>query len=352
VTIAGVRWRIRPFVPAADREAVAQLWTAALASAWPLLPAGIAMLGDGVLAEDDTGAVGFAAADLAGIIPLILVRPDRQRQGIGTRLLAAALENLRAAGVTEVRAASGGSSYIWPGVPRDLPAALRFFAASGWLHTQDVLDLVTDLARYRPPAAVYQRAADAGVSLVQAASADLDTVLAFEAATFPSWVRWFAAGTEDILVARDSSGTIAGTLVFAGPGADTVYAPMLGPAAGTIGCVGVAPQLEGRGIGSAMVAQASEILGERGTRACHISWTSRESFYVRVGYQPWRRYAMFRKAVLSLPGRRSASRRSAGRRSASRRSASRRSASRRSAACFGAGCHGGTCRGAGIRITV
>jgi ribosomal protein S18 acetylase RimI-like enzyme len=284
---------MRPYVPAADRESVAALWTAALSPTWPLLPAGVAMLGDGVVADVGRHAVGFAALDPAGSIPLILVHPGYQRRGIGTRLLAAALDRLRADGVAEVRAGSGGSSYIWPGVPRDLPAALGFFAARGWRHTRDALDLVADLACYRPPDTVYQRAAAAGVSTRRAAGADLDAVLAFEAATFPSWVRWFAAGTDQIMIARHSSGAIAGTLLFDGPGAGTVYAPMLGAAAGTIGCVGVTPRYQGRGIGSAMVARASEILGRAGTRVCHIGWTRRESFYVRAGYQPWWRYAEF-----------------------------------------------------------
>jgi predicted N-acetyltransferase YhbS len=72
-----------------------------------------------------------------------------------------------------------------------------------------------------------------------------------------------------------------------------VFAPLLGPAAGTIGCVGVAPPWQGQGIGTALVAHASRLLGHAGVRTCHIGWTTRESFYRRVGYQPWRRYAMF-----------------------------------------------------------
>ena len=68
---------------------------------------------------------------------------------------------------------------------------------------------------------------------------------------------------------------------------------MLGPAAGTIGCVGVAAPMQGRGIGTALVAGASEILRDAGTRMCHIGWTVREPFYRRIGYHPWRRYAMF-----------------------------------------------------------
>ena len=78
-------------------------------------------------------------------------------------------------------------------------------------------------------------------------------------------------------------------MLLDGPGAYTVYEPTLGPAAATISCVGVAPQMEGRGIGTALVARASEILRDRGAGTCHIGWTVRESFYTRAGYRPWRR---------------------------------------------------------------
>jgi beta-N-acetylhexosaminidase len=286
-------WRMRPFAPVADRAWVGELWAAALPPAWPPLPAGIALLRDGLVAEVGTDPVGLAAVDMAGSIPLILVHPAHQRRGIGTGLLAAAVDKLRAGGVTEVTAASGGDGYIWPGIPHDLAAGVRFFASRGWRHSHDTLDLVADLAHYHPPASAGQRAASAGISLATAAHADAGDVLAFEAATFPSWVRWFGTGDRDVLIARDGSGSIAGTLLFHGPGADTVFAPMLGPAAGVIGCVGVAPDQQGRGIGTALVTRASQLLRQAGTRACHIGWTTRESFYRRVGYQPWRRYAMF-----------------------------------------------------------
>ena len=287
-----MRWRIRPFVPAADREWVPRLWAAAMPPSWPVLPAGIAMLADGVVAEAPTGPVGLAAADRAGSIPLILVHPACQGRGIGTGLLAAAVAAVRAGGAAKVWAGSGGDSYIWPGVPRDLPGAIGFFTARGWEHGDDTLDLVADLAGYRPPAAA--RAARAGVSPALARAGELAEVLAFEAAAFPQWVRWFGARTDGILIARDAEGTIAGTLLLDGPGADTVFAPMLGPAAGTIGCVGVAPPSRGHGIGTALVIRASQLLSQAGTRACHIGWAASEAFYRRAGYQPWRRYAMFR----------------------------------------------------------
>jgi GNAT superfamily N-acetyltransferase len=291
--MAGVRSRIRPFLPEADRETLERLWRAAMPSAWPLLPAGIELLAAGLVAEAQSGPNGFVGFDPAGSVPLILVDPGYQRRGIGTSLLDAALAQA-AAGGGRVTAGSGGASYIWPGVPHDLPGAVSFFAARGWQHTHDTLDLVADLAGYQPPSGAFERPVANGLIITPAVEADLADVQAFEAATFHSWARWFAAARpEHILLARDRSGAIGGTLLLDGPAASTVLAPLLGPAAGTIGCVGVAPPLHGQGIGTALVVRASEILSQAGVRNCHIGWTTRESFYRRAGYQPWRRYAMF-----------------------------------------------------------
>lgn len=171
---------------------------------------------------------------------------------------------------------------------------LRLFTACGWHSGHDTLDLVADLPDYRASALASGSAARAGVTIMPAAADDMAAVVAFEAATFPNWARWFRAGNRDILLAHDSAGTIVATLLLDGPGADTVYGPMLGPAAATISCVGVAPRMEGRGVGTALVARASEILRDRGAGTCHIGWTVRESFYTRAGYRPWRRYRMFR----------------------------------------------------------
>jgi hypothetical protein len=51
--MADMRWQIRSFTAAADREFVERLWVAAMPPAWPLLPAGITRLGEGLVAEPD-----------------------------------------------------------------------------------------------------------------------------------------------------------------------------------------------------------------------------------------------------------------------------------------------------------
>jgi ribosomal protein S18 acetylase RimI-like enzyme len=290
---------LRPLDPAGDRPWLEALWAAALGGSWPPLPAGLDLIRAGVVAEERGAAVGMVAVDPAGSIPLLLVDPARRRRGVGTRLLDAALRHLGAAGAPTVALGSGGEEYIWPGVPDDLPAAVAFFAARGWRWDDRVIDLVRDLRDYQPPPGAYQRASRAGVSLEVAGERDLEAVLAFEAATFPTWLRWFQRRDSSVLVARDGDGRVVGTLLFRGPDEGLLFAPMLGPASGTIGCVGVADQLQGRGVGSAMVARASELLRLAGTRACHIGWVVRRDFYVRVGYTPWRAYLMSRRQLPS-----------------------------------------------------
>jgi GNAT superfamily N-acetyltransferase len=293
----GARFRLRALDAGGDRPLLERLWRAALDPPWPLLPAGLDGLRAGLVAEAGGGALGAVALDPAGGIPLLLVDPAQQRRGVGTGLLEAALAALAAGGARTAALGSGGADYIWPGVPTDLPAATRFFAARGWRFDHTVVDLVGDLRGYRAPAGVHERAAAAGVTVQVLDARDRAEVLAFEAATFPEWLRWFERPGSAVLAARDADGRLVGSLLFRGPDAATVMAPLLGRRAGTIGCVGVAPGARGRGVGSAMVAAASERLRDAGVHACHIGWTVRQELYERVGYRPWRRYRMARRPL-------------------------------------------------------
>ena len=292
---------LRELEPPGDRAALERLWVASLGDAWPLLPAGLDLVGNGVVAEDAGTVVGVVGVDpgtdRVGGLQLLLVDPAVQRRGIGTRLLAAGLERLRAAGTATARLGGGGSDYLWPGVPADLAAATGFFAARGWRFEEPVVDLVADLTRYRPPAGMGEGAGRAGILLEVLPGPDRAEVLAFEAATFPTWLGWFRRWDASVLVARDRAGAIVGTLLFRGPPDATIYTPLLGPEAGTIGCVGVAAGARGAGVGSAMVVRASELLREAGARTCHIGWVERERFYARAGYLPWRRYCMARRPL-------------------------------------------------------
>lgn len=324
----GESFRIRPLDPERDRPLLGLLWEAALGSVWPLPPDALDLVKEGLVAERGDGGtlrgsgpgegdgagrgldrvavdpvdlagreVGIVAVDPAGSIPLLVVDPAYQRRGVGTRLLDAGMARLGQLGATTVALGGGGHDYIWPGVPDNLPGAVGFFRARGWGFDHTVIDLVADLRGYEAPAGVGERAGRAGVSIEVMAGPERTEVMAFEAATFPDWVGWFERLDSSVLVARDRAGAVAGTLLFRGPPGATIYEPLLGPGAGTIGCVGVAAEARGAGVGSAMVARASELLRDAGTHACHIGWTRRERFYTRVGYTPWRRYHMARRTA-------------------------------------------------------
>jgi GNAT superfamily N-acetyltransferase len=317
---------IRAFRRSTDLAAAAELWTAALASGWPVLPDGLELLWQGYVAERDGRCIGLIAVAVdddprpgdghggggpvgggrgdtstagrtgaggtSGSIRFLAVAPDERRQGIATRLVEHALGDLRRMGVTRVAFGSGAGPYIWPGVPLDRPDALAFFDALGWEETYVATDLTADLQATGLDEQLAGFAPPEGVALAVAGPEQRAQVLEFEDRYFPEWSRWFRDPSKDPLLAYDEAGALVGSLLLAGPGHATLYWPLLGEDSAEIACVGVAPAQENRGVGSAMVARASQVLRQRHAGVCHIGWAVRVGFYSRIGYTPWRRYSM------------------------------------------------------------
>lgn len=282
---------VRAFDPNGDRSALERLWSATLDSVWPVEPGALDVIRDGLVAEHRGQIIGLVAVD-AGSITLLLVAPSAQRAGVGSALHSAALELLRGRGSERATLGSGGDDYLWPGLPANLPDAVAFFQDQGWAWDDVVIDLVRDLRGYVDPIGAAARAVSDGISLAVAHSADLTEVLAFEEANYPEWLRFFRSGSSAILVARDRNEAIVGTLLFRGPGPVSRFWRLLGADSAAIACVGVAPRAQGKGVGSALVARASELLRDAGARLCLIDWVVRTDFYRRVGYEPWRQYLM------------------------------------------------------------
>ena len=280
---------VRAFDTTKDRAALERLWSDTLQPVWPLDPDGLHVIQDGLVAEQGGEIVGMIAVD-AGGIPLLLVAPNAQRQGVGGTLHAAALDLLRERGTERASLGRGGEDYLWPGVPANLPDAEAFFAAQGWTWDYVAIDLVGDLRGYIDPIGAAARAERDGISLSVAHAADRAEVLAFEEANFPEWLPSFRLGWS-VLVASDRN-AIVGTLIFNGPGPVSRFWRLLGADSAAIACVGVAPAAQGKGVGSAMVARASELLGDAGAGLCLIDQVVRVDFYRRVGYEPWREYLM------------------------------------------------------------
>ena len=203
---------IRPYNPNLDTRAVLPLWQAALGDTWPMRDDLLRRLltdhrfyrgDDHLVAVADERIVGFVGTQVdrsgedvqerSGGISVVLVHPERQRQGIGTRLHEAALGHLRQAGVGALRLGGGGAYRFWPGIPTDLPGAYPFFASCGWPldPEQRSCDLVRDLSDYQMPAAMRARLAQEQVTIRPAREDEVADVLAFEAAHFPGWAGAF-----------------------------------------------------------------------------------------------------------------------------------------------------------------
>ena len=321
--------QIRPYNPNLDTAALLPLWQAALGETWPMRDDLLRRLltdhrfyraGDHFVAVEGERVVGFVGTQVdrsgedeqgrSGGISVVLVHPERQRCGIGTRLHEAALEHLRQAGVGALRLGGGGAYRFWPGIPADLPGAYPFFAACGWPldPEQRSCDLVRDLSDYQMPAAMRARLAQEQVTIRPAREDEVADVLAFEAEHFPGWAGAFVYTAElgdiqNMLIAIDQRKGIVGTLMLHTPssrwlGANVVWKTLLGDNLGGISAVGVAASERGRGIGIGMVAVGSEVLRDRGIGNCHIDWTRIVDFYGKVGYSVWREYWMSGRALV------------------------------------------------------
>jgi beta-N-acetylhexosaminidase len=279
----------RPLSPDTEGPGLTRLWAKAFPARWPTLPDGLRLLQRGyvaIAAEAVVGAVGFDRS-----VQLVAVDRSFQRRGIGSQLLDLAVADLVRDGVGEIRVGSGSQHHVWPGVPTDLAPAAAFFTAHGWRWGEPVVDLVGDAVQLAAALPASQPVPP-GVTIEGIKPSELAEVQQFEREHFPQWLVWYEHA-DDVVVARTTGdGALAGALLRSGPGKVSIYWPMLGDDCGTIGCVGVRPDLHGRGIGSALVARATGELASRGVRRCHVDWVERITFYTRLGYEVWRGYAM------------------------------------------------------------
>jgi ribosomal protein S18 acetylase RimI-like enzyme len=306
---------IRPY-QASDFDALYGLWGATLGASWPLTPEFLERMltgyeryqeGDYLVAKEDGEVVGFVATQIGSSgreagIHLLMVKPEKQRQEIGTTLHNAAMQHLRQPGIELVNLAHGGGEPLWPGVPLDPPGAVDFFKTCGWQFPDLNYDLTRDLADYVTPPGVLERAARQKIEVrLCATPAEADAVVDFERRVFPFWAIHFedtanGGRYSDILAAWDGSRVVGSLLIekadVKGLSAGALWYLLLGEDMGSIGAVGVDEAYQGQGIGLAMVAKASEILQRRGVRQCLIGWTDLIDFYGKLGYTVWRTYAM------------------------------------------------------------
>ena len=306
---------IRPYQKQTDNEAVFGLWQITLGTQWPFdretfdwLIGGNASYqpGNRLVAHIGPEIVGFVAVQAEpdrgqGNLALLTVLPSYQRQGIGRQLHKVALQHLRLLGVKRVQL-GGGSPRVWPGLPVEPTVAVEFFQAQGWQYTESSYDLIKDLRNYITPLHIYDKMTTVGATFDLAEPTSYAEIISFHTQEFPNWLDFYrdlldTHQYDAILLVRDKAGTVIGSLIMYSRAShpdrtDVNWKASFGPDAGAIGCVGIAQAYQNRGLGSAVMAHASQLLSERGVSICLIGWTHRPHFYERIGYRLWKTYRM------------------------------------------------------------
>lgn len=208
-----------------------------------------------------------------GWVTALAVAPESRRQGLGTRLLDAALAAIRAAGGREVSFCDYVPHYFVPGVDEELHAdGLAFLTRRGFQVTSRPLGLEAALP------------GDTGAADPRVGPADYAEV----ADAFSDWLpeawRYHALQAERMLVAR-AGDQVVGYCQFAGE---------------RFGPLGVQAEHQHGGLGQALVRATLAAMSAAGRTRAYLLWTSDEVFervYRKNGFRVSRRFAILRRGL-------------------------------------------------------
>jgi len=268
-----------------DAAALDALWQMTLGTVWPMEPGRLGSIATGGSVLEGDNALDAAVLVNRSALVALMVAPHRQRRGLGTALLHS---------TAPASIGSGGDKYLWPGVPKNLPGAMRFFDRAGWREAYVAWDYCAQLDLYRPPALV----AAPGVRYLRSSSDRHDEVVDFNRRNFPHWARHFERLPPGCaFLAVDNAERVVASLLteWDGLGDPGAWRRLLGANLGSLGAVGVDPQMQRRGIGTALVVHATQDLQSVGVSQCHVGWLVRTSFYANAGFKPWRAYRMLER---------------------------------------------------------
>ncbi|MHB0937192.1 MAG: GNAT family N-acetyltransferase [Armatimonadota bacterium] len=317
--------QIITYQPLLHYSQVAALWECVLGETYPvservLFPRIVGRNtlepGDGLVVLDGDHLVGFGLLEIdrGPICPgrpesvqALLVDPDWQRQGIGSKLLNRLEGRLRALGVTNV-IAGGGPWRFWTGVPEDLPAAAAFFAKHGYTANYEAIDLCGPLAEYTMPDEAKACLAAAGAEVAGCTPDDVGPAYDFLTREQPGWRGSFlamvtAGDMANMLLVKHGAEIVGCIQTYPRHsryrGANVVWERLYSPDLGGFGAVLIAKDWRGQGLGVAMIQAAAQYVKDSGASHCYIDWTSRAlaPFYGKVGTEICKVFTMYGKAL-------------------------------------------------------
>jgi len=202
-------------------------------------------------------------------IRLVCVREIYRSKGIGSEMINKAEEHIRENGFD--RAVLGGfSSGLFIGVP---VSSFTFWEKRGYERTGSCAEMVRELSGFK--ASDYDIPLPEGISF--AFHKTDERLRKAVAQVEEDWVQYF---NDCEVFCGYSDGEIASFCIL---GDDENCMLSDGRRVGSVGCVGTVPKFRRQGIGLNMVAQAMELLKERGCECCFIHYTNVYNWYAKLG---------------------------------------------------------------------
>jgi len=291
-----------------DKDEIYQLWESILGDTWPVEKQSFDEVVFGqnsknFIVKNGSEIIGHLSVQINGetaAIVSILVEKIYQRKGAGTKLINVASEELKLKGIKRISLGSGGYSYFWPGVPKNLNSAIKFFEKLGWQYSETSVDMTMKLKEYKTPGSVIERTNNLGITFELAKNEQIKDILGFEKKSFHHWYKYFSSTIDkneldNILIAKSSQGKIVGSVLIDRD--KKVWNRLLGNKVGALGALGVSEDSQGQGVGLALAAQGTEILKADGVDVCYLGWTWLIDWYGKLGYKVWCEYQMSTKSI-------------------------------------------------------
>ena len=241
---------------------------------------------------------GVGLEPTRGWITAFGVHPDRRRRGIGAALLEAAFELLPVAGREEILIAPHTPNYFVPGVDEVAYAeGLCFLLKRGFevISRPLSMDASIVLLDYAPYAERKARLAAAGVEVRHLRPNEAPALIEFlRDHVNPDWARH----ARELLTDATKGLADCDQFVIALSGGEIVgYCQFEGE---HFGPFGVRDDMQGRGIGTVLLADCLQTMRTRGLHNAWVLWTSDEAaqkVYARFGFHETRRFSVLRKRL-------------------------------------------------------
>jgi Acetyltransferases len=231
-----------------------------------------------------------------GWITAFGVHPEWRGKGIGTMLLERAIQLFRNADRTEVLISPYTPNYFVPGVDeRNYADGLAFLLKRGFEVVTHAISMDANIVLFDPTpyAEREQRLREQGIEVRNLRPNEVPDLMAFLKAHMPGdWVRHArelltdiakGLGDYDQFIVAWHDGEIVGYCQFEGE---------------HFGPYGVRSDMQGRGIGTVLMAKCLQTMRQKGLHNAWVLWTSEETaqkVYNQFGFRETRRFAILRR---------------------------------------------------------